>query len=119
MTVPHDLPAAKHDVYGFDKEAVSLRYSSYLNFVKQSVHTKNKYSNFVELISGVPQDSVLGTLLFHIFPDDLFLFIKKASTHNYEDDNTLSAYSSNLNLLIDILFEESETTISWHKKMIW
>lgn len=92
LTVPHDLPTAKHDVYSFDKEAISLMYSSYLNFVKQSVHIKNKYSNFVELISGVPQDSVLGALLFHIFPDDLFLFIKKASTHNYEDGNTLSAY---------------------------
>lgn len=92
LTVPHDLPTAKHDVYGFDKEAISLMYSSYLNFVKQSVHIKNKYSNFVELISGVPQDSVLDALLFHIFPDDLFLFIKKASTHNYEDGNTLSAY---------------------------
>ena len=35
--------------------------------------------------------------------------------HNYTDDNTLSAYSSDLNSLIDILSEESQTTINWLK----
>ena len=37
------------------------------------------------------------------------------SLHNYADDNTLSAYSSELNSLIEILIEESQTTIYWLK----
>ena len=37
---------------------------------------------------------------------------KKASLHNYADDNTLSAYSSEFNSLIEILIEESQTTIN-------
>ena len=41
--------------------------------------------------------------------------IKKASLHNYADYNTSSAYSSDLNSLIDILTEESQTTINWLK----
>ena len=43
------------------------------------------------------------------------LFITKASLHNYTDDHTLSAYSSDLNSLIDILLEESQTTTNWLK----
>ena len=34
------------------------------------------------------------------------------SLHNYADDNTLLAYSSDLNSLIDVLIEESQITIN-------
>ena len=52
----------------------------------------------------MPQGSLLGALHVH----------KKASLHNYADDNTLSTYSLDLNSLIDILIEESQT-INWLK----
>ena len=42
-------------------------------------------------------------------------FSKKASFHIYADDNTSSAYSSELNPLIEILIEEFQTTINWLK----
>ena len=109
--IPLDLLIAKLDAYGFDKETLSLTYS-YLKNRKQSVRFNNVYSTFLELISGVPQGSILGALLFNIFLNDLHFFITKASLHNYADDNTLSAYSSDLNSLIEKLTEESETTIN-------
>ena len=37
------------------------------------------------------------------------------SLHNCADDNTLSAYSSDLNSLTDILTEASQTTLIWLK----
>ena len=43
------------------------------------------------------------------------MFITNASLHNYADDHTLSAYSSDLNLLIEILAKESQTTRTWLK----
>ena len=69
--------------------------------MKQSVRINNVYNTFLELISGVPQGSVLVDLLFNIFVNDLYLFITKASLHNYADDNTLSTHSPDLNSLID------------------
>ena len=40
---------------------------------------------------------------------------QNCSLHNWTDDNILSVYSSDLNLLIGILIEESQTTINWLK----
>ena len=59
----------------------------------------------------MPQCSVLGALQFNTLTSKLFLFNKKASFHHYADDNTLSAYLSDLNSLTDVLIGESQITI--------
>ena len=55
----------------------------------------------------MPQGSILEALLFNIFLIDLTLF------RNYADSNTFSAYSSDLNSVIDIFVAESQTSINW------
>ena len=110
----HDLLIAKLDAYDFDKEALSLIYPCLKNR-KESVRINNAYSPFLELISGVSQGSILEALLLDIFLNDLHFFITKASLHDYVDDNTLLAYSSHLNSLIDIFIEEFQTTMNWLK----
>ena len=57
----------------------------------------------------MPEGSVLDAWLFKIFLNDLVLFIKEVSLHNYADDNTLSAYSSDLKPVVDALIEKSQT----------
>ena len=86
---------AKLHAYGF--ELTALKYiCSYLSDRQQSTRINGTYSLFELLISGVPQGSILGPIIFNIFINDLFYFIKKANVHNYADDTTLSTSSQTL-----------------------
>ena len=82
---------------------------------KQSVRIKTNDSLFLELLSDLPPGSILGRLLFNIFLNDFFLFIKKALLHNYADGNTLSAFATNIDDLIEILTGESQKIMDWIK----
>ena len=53
--------------------------------------------------------------MFNIFLNDLSLFIKKASLHNYVNDNTLSVFATDIDGLIQILTDESQNASDWMK----
>ena len=80
----------------------------YLKSRKQYVNINNTYSDYNEIISGVPQSSILEPFLFNLSINDLFFFIETASTHNFADDDTLSAWGETLSKLIGTLESESD-----------
>ena len=57
----HDLLIAKLDAYGLDKKSLKL-VSSYLSNRKQRVKINDTYSSLGEILFGVPQGSILGSL---------------------------------------------------------
>ena len=88
---------------------------SYLKSRKQCVSVNNIKSTFEEIISGVPQGSIVGPIIFNIFFDHFFYFILVASAHNFADDNTLSSFVKAIEKLISILESGCEVAINWFK----
>ena len=71
-SIPHDLLITKMHAYGFSINAVTFFYS-YLKRRKQNARINNTHSVFQILLSGVAQGSILSSLLFKIFINDLYL----------------------------------------------
>ena len=93
--IPHDLLIVKLEAYGFDNYII--RYvCSYLKNRKQCVKINNTYSDLLDIMSRVPQGSIMGPILLNIFFNDFFYVILIASAHNYADDNTLTSLAKTL-----------------------
>ena len=117
--IPHDLLIVKLHAYGFSEKTVTFIYS-YLKRRKQNIKIENFYSDFVSLLSGERQGSILGPILLNLFLNDLLATLKMSKLYNFADDNTISTVSKNMNNLIQTSEKESETEVEWfnQNKMI-
>ena len=106
---------AKLNAYGMDETSLRLMYS-YLNDRKQKVRINSSYSSWSTLLSGVPQGSIIGPLLFNIYLVDLFLFIEKCNLANYADDCTLYTSQTKTDNVIKAIETDSKILFAWFKE---
>ena len=113
-TLNHELLIAKLHAYGFESDALSLIYS-YLSNRWQRTKINTSFSTWTEFLTGVPQGSVLGPLLFNIFINDLFYIFDDINVCNCADDTTLYACDISLKILMDKLEYAANNAVDWFK----
>ena len=78
----HEHLIAKLEAYGFDYSVLAF-ISSYLSGRKHRTKVKNHFCQWSDILSGIPQGSILGPCLYNICINDIFYFVNDTHTHTH------------------------------------
>lgn len=111
-TVEHSILLNKLEHYGIRGIANKLL-KSYLSKRSQCVRNGNLCSEFVDILHGVPQGSVLGPLLFLVYINDLHSAIKYSTAIHFADDTSLICNGQSLKSLNKSINEDMKLLVHW------
>ena len=110
--IVHEFVTAKLEAYGFSKEALKFMHN-YLTNWKHRTKVNDSFSDFINLLLGVPQSSISGPLLFNIYICDLFFFVEEEIVTSYTDDTTPYSNSKNVVTVLEHLETKGKEVNNW------
>ena len=113
-TINHDLLIAKLQAYGMERNSLML-IMNYLRNRYQRTKVNGSFSSWEEVLTGVPQGSVLGPLLFNIYLNDLFYIADKADICNFADDTTPYSCGYELKEVMEDVEYDCITLVEWFR----
>ena len=112
--VDHNLLLKKLKLYGFCDSLVNW-IESFLTNRSQKVVLNGVLSQVSKIISGVPQGTVLGPVLFILFINDMGTCVKHSKVRFFADDTRISKQiSGEADVLL--LQEDLDSIIAWSKR---
>ena len=112
--ISHYLLIAKLHSYGSSLASLKLL-TGYLTNRKQRTKAENSYTSREDIKQGVPQGSILATILFNIFICDMFLMLDHTYFASYADDKTPYTVNENAEEVIRTLEQISKPLLQWCK----
>ena len=116
--LPHDLLIAKLEAYALGNGSLNLLLD-YLSFWKQRTKVGSVYSKWSNIRRGIPQGSILGSLLFNIFINDIFMIIEQSDICNFADDNNLYSCGKKLTEINENLLSDIKNVLNWFRLNSW
>ena len=88
-------------------------FKSYLSKCNQQVSINGFDSGLTSINCGVPQGSVLGSLLFLLYINDLNQAIKFCKVHHFADDTNLLYLSNSIKKLNKLVNTDLKHLVNW------
>ena len=105
---------AKVSAYGFGAQSLRL-IANHLSNRRQRVKIGTTFSSWQKTKTGVPQSSVLGSLLLNIFINDFIYIIEQSEVCNFADNNTLFSCGNSFEVVASNLEEDMSKSVYWFK----
>lgn len=111
-TVNHVILLKKLELCGIRGDALKW-FESYLSNRQQRVKIGTTFSDWNSVSNGVPQGSILGSLLFLIYLNDLSTIFSSLHVVIFSDDTCLSLSDNNHSKLISTFNSEFNKFYAW------